>query len=162
MNREAELRELYERVPKIKCKGFCHTSCCFIDCSTHERVRMERATGRRLETLDAAAPGGAGSKLGHDKRPLARYRCSMLTDDGRCSVYDLRPMICRLFGAGPDMLRCEWYCRPERVLSHEEALWLLSEANRIGGGGPTLGADDLRRFMADPDVAAVVKRMMGE
>jgi hypothetical protein len=28
-------------------------------------------------------------------------RCGFLGDDGRCRIYQVRPLICRLYGAGP-------------------------------------------------------------
>lgn len=158
---DAELQRLYDRVPEVKCDGSCHGACCFIEASVRERERMERASGQRLDTLDAAAPNGAGSKIGHDGRLLGRYRCSMLTDDGRCGVYDARPMICRLFGVAEGM-ECHRGCIPDRMLSFAEAAELLTEAMRVGGDprgravdGATVrqifeaGDDDARRAFID-------------
>ena len=44
---------------------------------------------------------------------------SVLTPDRRrCSVYDRRPLICRLYGTS-ELMRCEG-CTPERYLSEKE------------------------------------------
>lgn len=145
---DARLQALYDRVPAIKCKGHCHDACCFIDASTREIERMERSSGVKLTTVDAAAPNGPGSKVGHDGHILARYRCSMLTDDGRCSVYALRPMVCRLFGVMEGM-ECEYGCKPTRVLSAGEGIELLAEAMNVGGGGSWNGV--LMRQMMESD-----------
>lgn len=130
--REAALRELYEQVPEVPCKGACHGACCFIGASVHEVQKIERLIGRKFETLDRreVAPVQA---FGQDARPLARFVCSALTEDGRCSVYDDRPMICRIFGT-TEKMRCYRGCQPERMLSDDEARELYRESIRAGGG----------------------------
>jgi Fe-S-cluster containining protein len=58
--------------------------------------------------------------------------CPMLKD-GRCSVYDIRPAICRLFGAAADkMLECPKGCRPETYMDGAKAGSMLSEVERLG------------------------------
>ena len=60
----------------------------------------------------------------------------MLTADRRCAVYEVRPMICRLWGL-VERMPCPFGCRPEGgLLSDEEGARLLREANRIGGEDP--------------------------
>lgn len=57
----------------------------------------------------------------------------MLTEEHRCSVYEIRPMICRLWGLVRGM-PCPYGCRPEGgLLPDEEGQRLLREAERIGG-----------------------------
>lgn len=128
---DERLRELYDLVPVVQCKGLCHGACCFIDASVRERERMEHAGGRRLTTIDARVEGGTR----RDARGnlLARYRCSMLTTDGRCSVYEDRPMVCRLYGAA-EGLECKFGCQPQRLLlTVPEAVELLVESMHVGG-----------------------------
>lgn len=132
---DARLAELYARVPPVACKGLCHGACCFVQASGRESQLLDQATGRKLGTVDAAAPGGAGTQRDRHGRLLARYRCTMLTDHGTCGAYAQRPMICRLYGVAEGM-ECEHGCQPERLLSVEETLELLQDS-LIAGGRPT-------------------------
>lgn len=56
------------------------------------------------------------------ERPL---RCPLLTEDGRCSAYQVRPLVCRQWGVGEDM-KCPWGCEPERYLTEEETAEMLA------------------------------------
>jgi uncharacterized protein len=108
------LEALYGRVPSIQCRGLCQDSC--------EPV------------------GGLASRL-ENKRVLTLYgkgprrtdgRCNRLTPDGKCSVYEHRPLICRMWGT-TEQMTCPHGCRPERVLSFDEARDLWAESIAIGG-----------------------------
>ena len=94
------LEALYARVPSLHCKGYCIGACDPIanPSSELERDRMTARGGRvplamTPETLRTLTP------------------CNYLAD-GRCSVYDVRPLICRLWGA-VEGLPCHWGCLPE-------------------------------------------------
>lgn len=105
--------EVYDKIPAIDCQGLCHDSCGPIGLTVRERQRIERAAGKPLTC-------GAGAS------------CSMLTPDRRCGVYDLRPLICRLWGV-VETLPCPYGCRPERYLSAKEGMELTLLADKIGG-----------------------------
>jgi hypothetical protein len=60
------------------------------------------------------------------------YYCPALVD-GRCSVYEDRPTVCRLWGATESM-PCPHGCRPDRPLSQDESHQLLRRAAAAGGG----------------------------
>lgn len=47
--------------------------------------------------------------------------CPALVEN-RCTVYDVRPTICRLWGAGPGMA-CPWGCEPDVPLTPRERAW---------------------------------------
>lgn len=152
---DERLQAIYDRLPSIECKGACHGACCFIEASQRERERMERASGQKLDTVDAADPAVNPlglPQIGRDNRPLARFRCTMLGDDGRCTVYDLRPMICRMYGV-VEGLECYRGCKPERTIPAPEAMILLAEAMEVGGkppeGYPSVAA--LRAAAEDPE-----------
>lgn len=74
------------------------------------------------------------------------YYCPALRD-GRCSVYDDRPTICRLWGATTSM-PCPHGCAPEDALTQSESFELLALAAQAGGGmaprfvTPDGGADE--------------------
>lgn len=104
----------------IDCKGLCQNSCGPLPLGkTEERRLVEERSGRKLQTA-------------------SRGLCSMLSPNGRCTVYSDRPTICRLWGVVESM-RCPHGCKPERVLSDPEGFALLAEAEegRFGDGEAT-------------------------
>src|SRR5262245_17499782 len=79
----------YAKIPKVACKGLCVGCCAPVgDCMTDfERDRITKAAKKR--------PNG---KEDRDKMKP----CNMLID-GRCSVYAIRPAICRIWGVDKKM-----------------------------------------------------------
>lgn len=57
-------------------------------------------------------------------RPVSNDACAFLTDDGRCSVYDKRPMACRIF-----------YCDPDPVSLQRNAEWKANYAAAFRSSG---------------------------
>lgn len=105
------LREVWEQVPPVACKGLCTHSCSAIT----------------MAPAEVAAFDAAGIEIGFD---FSTARCDQLRD-GRCAIYDDRPLVCRLWGAVPEM-PCEHGCEP--TLTTEQAnelrrlLFALEEA----------------------------------
>lgn len=134
--------EVYDLIPALECRGVCSDSCGPIGMSVRERQRMERQAGRRVEC-------GAGAT------------CSMLTADRRCGVYDMRPVLCRLWGV-LESLPCPYGCRPERTLTDKEGWELLLRAEQIGGSdefGKRELADMVDRVRSiDPEIAKRIAR----
>jgi Fe-S-cluster containining protein len=96
--------------------------------SAYEAGRFAAAAARAhidVELYSLGGDGGFGVSV-----PLDTLRCPALGDDGRCRVYDARPIVCRLYGS-VDELRCEHGCRPERLLSTSEARDVLRAAGEI-------------------------------
>ncbi len=61
-------------------------------------------------------------------RPLLRATgldCPYI-ENGRCSIYEVRPFICRLYGT-VEGLRCPHGCGPARLLSEHERRHLMSQ-----------------------------------
>lgn len=113
MSRQRELEELYARLPKLDCKGLCQESCGGIGMSRLEQQRI-RGRGLPLPTLTS-------------------FPCPLLDFAGRCGAYEIRPMICRLFGL-VERMKCPHGCVPEGgFLPNETGGWLLRESQRIGG-----------------------------
>lgn len=98
--------EAYALVPKIECKGLCWQQCTITAANADERTRM-------------TAAGGEGRKSRRD--PL---RCRYLSRNNRCTVYAVRPLLCRLYGVSVG-LECPHGCKPERLLTREEASRLI-------------------------------------
>lgn len=136
---DARLQELYDQIPAIPdCDGRCWTSCGPIDMSDRERQRIRRA-GHRITPMDQAR-ASAGT-----------YWCEALTGDKRCAVYEIRPLICRMWGA-MESLRCPYGCVPDGGWLPDEAGYrLIARAWIIGGGRPELDG------MSDADLAAALQ-----
>lgn len=106
------LQELYNKLPKIDCKGNCVRQCSVVPLG--------------MEEEDYITEG-----YGHDRIPEPEFQdgepvCNQLTDDGRCSIHDRRPLICRLYGLVDNpMMKCDHGCEPEYWLSDEKARRLI-------------------------------------
>lgn len=140
----AALEKLYASLPQVQCKGLCWNSCGPIDMSTVERRRIEAA-------------GVVFPEFGH--RQAQRWargeqlRCPALDDEFRCTVYEIRPMVCRLWGLARGELACPHGCQltgPRMRLP--QALRLLRASFIIGGDEKGWAAIDPRLF-DDIDVA---------
>lgn len=117
---DARLAALYERVPEIPdCAGHCWISCGPVTATWRERQRL-RAAGVRLAAEDTA------------RGEAAVHWCEALGPDGRCTVYQLRPLLCRIWGAVRSMA-CPHGCTPARWLTTREASDLVAEALEIAG-----------------------------
>lgn len=115
------LRELYRRIPKVNCKRLCGHSCrTVIDMSHTERERIETFLGEPLPEW---------------MRTTVNLVCPLLSHTGECTVYGLRPMVCRLWGAvDTPALSCPHGCAVEGdLLTAVEAELLVLEAFRVGG-----------------------------
>lgn len=117
--RAAKIRAIYERVPKIACKGLCRDQCTVILMSATEE-RMMRDAGHEPPELLAVIQSESNA-------------CPLLCPaSGQCTAYDARPLVCRLWGVVPEM-PCPHGCQPERVLSRAEASAIMREVQAIGG-----------------------------
>lgn len=100
---KAQLDKLYRELPTINCRRECSSSCGPVDMSRVEWERIVKKLGYEPRksmprTSEEAARPGALS-------------CPMLRS-GLCSVYHVRPLICRLWGVA-EGLECPWGCTPE-------------------------------------------------
>ena len=97
-----KLEELYQKIPKSTCKEGC-SSCC--------------SNSIQFTPSEYKAMGG----YTFDTKQMI---CSHLID-GKCSVYENRPFICRLYGTS-ELLQCE-HCTPDRFLTQDETNDLVHE-----------------------------------
>ncbi|MGP3914347.1 YkgJ family cysteine cluster protein [Nonomuraea sp. 10N515B] len=109
---------LYAQIPDVACKGLCQDSCGPIDMHPYERAQIRRAG------VTIPEPQQAVTQL----LLTGDYTCPAL-EDGRCSVYELRPTICRAWGAS-EAMPCEHGCRPAdgQLLSDTETRRLVDES----------------------------------
>lgn len=147
----ARLEALYDRVPNVKCKGHCQKCCTGIGMSRAEWRRMLRRGGPLGPPPRKLEDGGVLTTEAH---------CRYLTADGRCGVYDVRPMVCRLWGASESM-PCPWGCEVEGgPLKEPEGMVLLQEA-MVAGGGTGPGGDEIRkRWEEDPEYRDFIRDFM--
>ncbi len=105
VNKDQQLEELYKLVSDVHCKGFCQLECRALAIGAVEYVRIRERVGlAALKVRDARDP----------------CRCPLLTKDGKCSVYDIRPLICRQWG-GIQSMPCPFGCRPDTGLINAQA-----------------------------------------
>ena len=102
----AEMRALYARVPHTECREGCFRCC----------VNSIQMSDAEREAIGGYEWNG---------------RCPKLGADGRCTVYENRPLVCRIYGAS-ELLPCG-ECRCVRPLTEEETLALLREYRKISG-----------------------------
>ncbi len=97
-NIEIVLR-LREQIPVFKCVPGCHDCCGPVTTSSEEMSRLPVKS-------DAA-----------HEAALQEYNCVHLGPKG-CTVYEERPLICRLFGT-TSTLPCPNGCRPDTMVDSE-------------------------------------------
>ncbi len=98
---------LYSKIPAFQCRPGCTDCCGPVPFSKWEWSRIKN---KRL---------AMGIKC-----PYAR--------DGKCEIYEQRPLICRLYGAVEDVrLTCPYGCKPEVKLTKAEADKIMREYFRI-------------------------------
>lgn len=110
---EAALERIYAELPTIQCQGLCHDSCGPIGMTDAERWRLKRAGGR---------DPGVVFETGN---------CVFLQNN-RCSVYEARPLICRMWGVVPRM-PCVFGCVPSREVTEAEARAIFKRVETVGG-----------------------------
>lgn len=133
-----KLRDIWDKVPDMKdCKGKCAMSCGPIPVSSLERKLIQGRAGHILTTE---------RNLGK-KNTEGVMSCNMLTEDGRCSVYSIRPLVCRLWGT-TRALACPEGCQPERWLGDQEALDLFDAIQALTGDGDNQAVEDMMGVMA--------------
>lgn len=96
-----QVRHVWDAIPATNCQGLCHESCGSIHASDIER-RVLAERGVRIPDFDIMTVFAA---------LVTQPTCPALID-GQCTVYDVRPTICRLWGAVDDM-PCPFGCVPD-------------------------------------------------
>lgn len=123
---DAALQKLYDQIPAIPdCKGLCWVSCGPAQMSDREAARI-RDAGVRITHHDAAKAAGG------------TFWCEALTGDGKCAVYDLRPVTCRAWGTS-ESTPCPYGCRPEPGPLADERSYMLHMESMLAGGCQNTG-----------------------
>lgn len=107
-----QLKKLYAGLPDIQCKGLCVNSCGPIGMARAEAERIADRVGCDVASLPVI-------------QPHTDLACPHLSRSGRCKVYDVRPLICRLWGVAEGM-ECPHGCKPSRTVDRAEGRALLA------------------------------------
>lgn len=127
MNRKVErLKEIYASLPTIACKRLCADSCGPTGMGRIEQDRIVAARG--------------GRPIGQVKPPS--IICPLLDSQNNCTVYRVRPLLCRLWGIAEN-LPCNYGCVPEpRYLTAEEGYALMGEVIMVLSDGEDFATAD--------------------
>jgi hypothetical protein len=132
-------QDIYDRLPKVACQGHCgkdrnNTCCGPIGCSAVEAKLLDENDGVRSDWFDT---GLEMVHMAFDAKSLPGFTvvpvCPHLGLNGRCTAYEARPLVCRLFGVSRK-LPCPWGCQPERWMTEKEerAAWrAVTERNQV-------------------------------
>lgn len=129
MNNTAKLAKidaLLGTIPGFQCKEGCFDCCGPVELSRLEYMRCIQASGRSAEDVRQQMKNNL--KQGN-------YLCPLLDPETKkCSVYEVRPAICRLFGAVKGELLCPHGYAPERsaLLSDKQAREILRKVEELG------------------------------
>lgn len=159
-----QMQELYDSLPTLNCKGLCWNSCGPIDMSELERERIVNlGVDIPRFTHERAAAWAADGK-----GDLYCPALSFGANDGQmgCTVYEARPLICRVWGMGEDDLSCPHGCELSERMSNAEIMQLIVKSMEIGGhrdfGKKGIGQAKaiFERLSEDPEYAELAKRLM--
>lgn len=138
------LQDLYEQVPDVDCSGRCHTHCVTFPTPAAEAREIARQTRPPIDL--AALPKALPC-------PALQF--------GRCAVYPIRPLLCRIWGAS-ELYRCVYGCTPANGvprLTVEQTMMLMAASFDISGQHAI--AAGLRTAADSPDLPALTSLMQG-
>lgn len=119
------LEDVWAAIPRIECRKRCAGSCTVIPLHRVELVKLRtQAPKAEARTYVVAPEVRVLTTTADGHCPLLRFK--------ECTVYEVRPLICRLYGVAEGM-SCVHGCKPERMLLREEAHVLMEAVHRIGG-----------------------------
>jgi Fe-S-cluster containining protein len=109
------------KTPSFECKPGCHGCCGIVPFSTSEKNKVAA-----LRPLEQWEPFMNSSWV--PASALMTMTCPFLGKDG-CSIYEDRPMVCRLFGAvdHPNM-KCPMGCGPKRLMTDAQSREMIARA----------------------------------
>ena len=122
--RLAKIEDLLKNVPTFKCLDGCADCCGPVMMSRLEMRRIVARTDIPQHRLEAQWMLKKGC-----------LNCPLLTPDKKCSVYDIRPAICRVFGSSDHpRLTCPHGLGPDKKMTRAETNSLIDEVMTTGLG----------------------------
>jgi Fe-S-cluster containining protein len=129
--RLAKIDDLYKQIPNFKCVEGCTLCCGPVAGSRLEWKRIAEVSGRSMKDIQKEAAANLAkyeATQNHD-----HMKCPLLKPGGGCSVYDVRPASCRLFGVVEhELMTCPVAGVPERKIPNEQATKILDEIEKLG------------------------------
>jgi len=122
----AKIDALLSAIPTFQCKEGCTDCCGPVELSRLEYTRCIQASGRSAEDIKQQMQNNLKQGI---------YACPLLdTETKKCSVYEVRPAICRLFGVVRGQLICPHGYAPEStaLLSDEQSREILRKVEELG------------------------------
>lgn len=132
MNNTEKLKRidaLLSSVPPMRCLEGCSSCCGPVAMTRLEESRICRSIGQSPKWLrqamlktfnDVVAKGDSGGS------------CPLLKD-GRCSVYDIRPAVCRVFGSSDDkLLICPHGCASKNPWTKAHTSAVMDQVDKLG------------------------------
>ncbi len=121
----ARIDAILSAIPTFKCKEGCADCCGPVQLSRLEYHRCVKASGRTAEDVRRQMEKNFNQKT---------YQCPLLSQKtNRCSVYEVRPAICRVFGTAKSLPCPHGYAPDEsQVLSDEKAREILALVEELG------------------------------
>ena len=98
-----DVKELYKKIPKFECAKGCNKCCGIVPVVPQEAKNLNLKNVKLL--------------------PHSGLTCKFTSKNG-CTVYENRPLLCRLFGVVQTMA-CTCGGKPERLLTSEEENQLI-------------------------------------
>ncbi len=122
MSNTEKLAKIYATIPALECRGLCQDSCGPIMMSQAEAKAIKDRVGARVDLR------GEGRQIG--LMNLKTLTCPLLNPDGKCSVYEQRPAICRIWG-NVQKMACPHGCRPKKWMTREESYAVLAATEKV-------------------------------
>lgn len=122
----AKIDVILKSVPSFSCKDGCADCCGPIEMSRLEYFRVVKASGRSSEDI---------KKQMQSNLKQGNYRCPLLhPKTNHCTVYEVRPAICRLFGVVKDRMQCPHGCAPDvsMQLDDQHSRQILAQVEELG------------------------------
>ena len=100
-----DIEDIYNLIPDFQCTDGCHECCKNFGVPSRTKIEDERV--KAFLQKNSMTPGMADGNT-----------CPYLNKTG-CSIYPVRPLICRLYGTSPNY-RCKMNVAPLRLLHEDE------------------------------------------
>jgi len=129
--RLASIDFLLKDLPKFQCVEGCSLCCGPFGATRLEWKRIVQVSGRSEKDIRKEAERRMAN-FEKTKDPLS-LKCPLLTEQGKCSVYAVRPATCQLFGlVEHDLLTCPVGGIAERKIPNNEAEVIMRQIDRLG------------------------------
>ena len=105
-----DIEDLYDLIPDLICTEGCHECCKNFGVPSRSKVEDERIKKFLRDK---------SRQVGEARGNACPYLDEHLLGGGGCSIYPVRPFICRVYGTAPNY-PCKMGVRPIRVLHEDE------------------------------------------